>query len=590
MPRARRRLRSVDAGARGGDHHPLAPGRRPAPEALPLTTLDCAVRACPGCPARDTTYDQQLAAKEARLRAALARYPALGALVTPEPGLIMSIVPAAHITGYRHRAKLPVEREGAALRIGLYTSVGRTVVDTPDCPVLHPEARAVLAALRPWLAEEGVAAPAGPVTGLDVRYVADAKACQVTIACKGGELPGGAHAARRLMRDVPGIAQLAVSRADPRGLRVLGDAPRVVAGPASLPERIGATSYRLTPGAFFQVDPRQAHELATRVGAALAGARRIADLYCGVGAYALALAPSCDAVVGIEESATAVDAARLAAREAGLEGRVRFVPRRSEDALAEGALDSLGGPCDGLVLNPARRGAHPRALEAIAQAAPAKVAYVSCDPDTLARDLDHLHWAGFRAVRVSPVDLFPQTFEVEAVVALEKVPRPDLPAARWVDGGLGTRAVMLPPWATFRPKKAVFLPPEGASGVAVLEGAWPGRARVLALVGGAVPQRGGRAGAGVYERVEALPGDFSLVRLHLPPASILGAVKALAKAGHAVCGDPQGDRGLNALCETRASLARPFLHVEALEWPGERAEADLPGDLALALDRMRARA
>ena len=372
--------------------------------------LDCPYVECPGCPARDAEYGAQLEAKATRLRAALAGYPSLAKLAV-EP-----IVAAAHVVGYRHRAKLPVVEAGGALRMGLYTS-GRTIVDTPGCPVLHPEVRRVLDGLRAWMAEGRLAAPAGPVTGVDVRFVAAAGACQATIACRGGELPGGARAARRLRRAIPGLATVAVSRSDPRGVRVLGEEPRVLAGPTTLIEKVGATAYRLAPGAFFQVDPRQAAELARLVAAALGGARRIADVYCGVGAYALALAAArADVeVVGIEESPEAIRAARLAAADAGLEGRVRFVEGQAEDVLARG---ELAGGVDGVVLNPTRHGAEARALEAIARAAPAAVAYVSCDPVTLARDLDLLARAGYRATLVTPVDLFPQTFEVETVVAL----------------------------------------------------------------------------------------------------------------------------------------------------------------------------
>src|SRR5262245_36678411 len=128
-----------------------------------MSTLDCPYLTCPGCPARDTTYPAQLEAKTTRLRAALARYPALGAL------RIEPIAGAAHIVGYRHRAKLPVVAEGGAVRMGLFTATGRIVVDTPGCPVLHESVRAVLDGLRAWLAAERLAAPLGPVTGVDVR-------------------------------------------------------------------------------------------------------------------------------------------------------------------------------------------------------------------------------------------------------------------------------------------------------------------------------------------------------------------------------------------------------------------------------------
>jgi len=548
--------------------------------------LDCPHLSCPGCPARDLSYAAQLDAKAQRLRAALARYPALRE-PAPEP-----IVGSPHVVAYRHRAKLPVVAAGEAVHVGLYAAADRVVVDTPGCPILHPAARAVVDALRAWLAAEGLAAPAGPVTSIDVRFAAAAGACQVTLACRGGDLPGGARAARRLRRAIPGVATVAVSRSDPRGVRVLGDAPAVLAGPAALAERIGERAYRLTPGAFFQVDPRQAVEVVRRVREAVAGARRFADLYCGVGTHALALAPDADEGLGVDEGPEAIRAARLAAADAGLEGRVRFVLGRAADVLAGGELARLAGPVEAIVLNPARRGSDPRTLEAIARAGARTIAYVSCDPDTLARDLDILRWTGHRPTRISPVDLFPQTFEVETVVALARGDPPAPPPAD-VSGPAGAlvRAVALPPWESARPAPAagaVFLPPPSTSGVAVLEGPAPQVVEALALVAGRLPAGGQLAGL-AFDRVEAFAPGLSLVRLHARADATAGALADLARARHPVLGDPRGARTAPHAVLERAALVRPFFHVAAVSGKGYRARAPLHGDLDLALEKLRDR-
>ncbi|MBI4614478.1 MAG: 23S rRNA (uracil(1939)-C(5))-methyltransferase RlmD [Planctomycetes bacterium] len=539
-----------------------------------MTLLDCPYRDCPGCPARDSSYAEQLEKKRSRLLAALARFPSLAGLAV-EP-----IVPSPHITGYRHRAKLPVLECEGQVHLGLFAATGHRVLDTPECPVLAPALREALSTLREFLAARGLAAPEGPVAAIDARLSSTTGEIQLALACRDGSLPGGEEAARELLAAVPGLTSVALSRADPRGVRVLGSQPRVLAGSPSIEEKIGGVSLGLEPGAFFQVDPRRAAVLVGLVAGALSGCRRILDVYCGAGTYALALASRAEEVLGLDEVAASVESARSAAREAGLEGRVRFVQGQSEKLLGHGAVRESAW--DGIVLNPARRGSDPVTLAALAQFKPRSVVYVSCDPETLARDLDTLHWRGFSAQRIVPVDLFPQTWEVETVAVLSAGERPSFPATEGlVPGG---RAVDLPPWQS-APEGTAFEPPAGASGVAV-SGPEPDSVKALALVRGRTRPAQELRGGG-YRRVEEIAGH-SLVRLEARPATLRHLLTSLARTGHPVLGDPRSGVATCRWFRERAALVRPFLHIEEASGPGWQVTSrGIPGDLAIALDRLR---
>ena len=485
---------------------------------------------CPGCPQLGQPIDQQLETKAARLSRALARYPHLLGQIDLDR---VKVRQATRTEGYRHRLKLPVERARTGVRIGLRHPTSREIVHTPDCPVLAPGLRAALPPILTWLAGRR------GVHSLDLRVSNHTGELQAVFACKGGELDGGPRAARALIRAVDGLVSVAVSRADKQGKRVMGAAPRVVAGAQRLEERIGDTALSMHPGAFFQVDPDNARQLHDLVAAGVGSARRVLDLYAGVGAYGRMLARDPGRkVVAVEEVPAAVRSARAGAPRnlRVLEGRVEDVLERPE--LVDGA--------EVAILNPARRGAVPAVLAAMARRVE-RIVYVSCGPEALARDLDVLAAHGMHATRIDALDLFPQTAEVETVVVLER----GRPMHDWaVDGGRATH-----PWAG-RPSGAV------------------GRATelVAAVVGD--PGSAGEVRGSTWRRIGHIAGHAVVsIRLRCPPKV---ALNGLSASGHPLVGAHGPTQRFFA---EKAGLLRPFLHVAR----AGSVVAPLHGDLHAAM-------
>jgi len=183
----------------------------------------------------------------------------------------------------------------------------------------------------------------------------------------------------------------------------------VLMGKPHLEEHVAGRSYRISANSFFQVNTAGAEALVALVHDALAPASgdRLLDLYCGVGLFGLSLADQVGYVLGVEADPSAVADFRYNAR--GLE-HVELIEGKTQSVVPQ-----IEEPVDLVVLDPPRSGAGQEVIDQFARLKPRRVAYVSCDPATLARDARRLTEIGFVLQEVQPVDLFPQTYHVESV-------------------------------------------------------------------------------------------------------------------------------------------------------------------------------
>lgn len=366
-------------GKRGVDYGTLLSVLEEAPQRVPARCphfLDCG-----GC----DLLHADLAFQHRLKRRAVAD--ALGLRVEQVEPVIASPKPL----GYRALAKLVV---GPDRILGSYRPRTHDVVSMEGCLIHAPEVEAVVGALRSWIRE--------PAT-LDLRYVlvrgslAEGKAV-VTLVSRTEQAPGVRALAARLF-ERPDVARVVLDVNPTEGDVLLSGREEILfdRGPPS--ERIGEISQSLASGAFAQVNPAAAALLYALVREMIEPrGKRVVDLYSGSGGIALTLAAAGASVIGVEAVPAAVEAARASAG-----GAAEFV-------CADVRHYELP-PADAVVLNPPRKGAPPELLERLRDV-PCLV-YVSCNPKTLARDLEIL---GRPIDRVVPVDLFPQTGHVETVV------------------------------------------------------------------------------------------------------------------------------------------------------------------------------
>jgi 23S rRNA (uracil1939-C5)-methyltransferase len=363
--------------------------------------------ACGACALLDRPYGEQLEVKRRRLVDALGRELRLDRRMVP------ATLASPRIEGYRNRAKMTIATDrGGHSALGYFQRGTRVVVDAPSCRVLVPELLDTTQRLRRLL-NSRTRFPFS-LRHVDLRCGSDPTRQYLTLVVRADELPPlPVDAVAQACRHVAGIG---VNLNRSGSAQVLKGPIQPLVGVREVMVEIAGLKLRVSPGSFFQVNLGILPLIHARMAEFLGRGEVLADLYAGVGTHGLALRRSFRRVLCVEGvRAAAADA--KASVKAGRVDNVEVVAsplHRALDRLREARPDAV-------ILNPSATGAEARVLEAIAAAPTRSVAYLSCDPVTLARDLAVLVTRGrFELVSVQAVDMMPQTAQIEALALLRR--------------------------------------------------------------------------------------------------------------------------------------------------------------------------
>ena len=382
--------------------------------------MECRLKAkkCGGCPMLGLDYAEQLKQKEAAVRKLVGKY-----------GPVAPIRGAGNPCHYRNKViSTFAAGPGGKLVSGIYAAGTHKVLPVESCllqdEVLDTVMQAVRAAAstcryQPYNEDKGT----GLLRHCLLRRGVVSGQVMVVLVTAQPVLPGAKNFVRALLaeaekRHVP--VTTVVQNYNPRRTSVvLGEEEKTLYGKGFILDTLCGKTYALSPRSFYQINHDQTEVLyGLAVEAArLTGKEVVLDAYCGIGTIGLTASGRAKQVVGVELNRDAVRDAIGNARHNDVKN-ARFFAADATQWITEAA--AAGQRADVIFMDPPREGSTPQFIESVARMAPKRVVYVSCNPETMARDLALLTAKGYRAEGFTPVDLFPQTAHCEVVGALTR--------------------------------------------------------------------------------------------------------------------------------------------------------------------------
>ena len=365
---------------------------------------------CGGCPLLALPYREQLAKKQARLQELLGGFAPVKA--------VQGMAEPLH---YRNKAIASFATQRGKLVCGLYAEGTHRVLPGADCllqeEILNKTLAAVLDAARAcrWTAYDEDRGT-GLLRHTVLRSSGDGKVL-VTLVTPGPDLPGSKNFCTALRKKAPWVVSIVQNINPTRSSAVLGSREKTLYGLGFVLDTLCGTQFAISSRSFYQVNRTQTEVLYKKALelAKLTGRETVIDAYCGIGTIGLCAAPLAKQVIGVERNPAAVKDAAANARRNKI-ANARFVCADATEWMAAAAGEGLHP--DVVFLDPPRAGSTPECITAVNKMKPRRVVYVSCDPETLARDVAAFTRLGWRAAKFCPVDLFPQTKHVETVVLL----------------------------------------------------------------------------------------------------------------------------------------------------------------------------
>ncbi len=370
-------------------------------------TVDCPHRvACGACSFLLQPYGAQLERKRQRL------FDVLGETLRLDRRQVLPTVPSPRVQGYRNRAKMTIssDRERTS-SLGYFQRKSRTVVDAPDCGVLIPELLETTRQFRRLL-NESRKFPFN-LRHIDLRCGTEATRQHLTLVIKAGTTPR--LPIEEIAEACPHLVGIGINLNPKGGAQVIKGPIEPVFGAREIHVESAGMSLRVSPGSFFQVNLGLLPEIHSRMGEFFGKGDLLIDLYAGVGTHGLALRRLFRRVLCVEGVRSSVADAR-ASIKIGKVTNVEILAdpiHRTLRRLAEEKPDAV-------ILNPSAVGADQPALQGVIASTARSVAYLSCDPATLGRDLAMLIEGGFNLVSVQAVDMMPQTRQVESLALLRR--------------------------------------------------------------------------------------------------------------------------------------------------------------------------
>ncbi|MBQ3231175.1 MAG: 23S rRNA (uracil(1939)-C(5))-methyltransferase RlmD [Clostridia bacterium] len=368
---------------------------------------------CGGCSLLNLEYEEQLSLKQARLIRLLGRYCRVDEIIGMENPLY-----------YRNKVQSAFCHRNGTVVSGVYQSSTRRIVPIDSCLLEDKKAAEIIKTLKK-LAVSFKLMPYDIIKGRGflrhalVRRGFKSGEIMVVIVTAKGAFPSKDAFVSELIRLHPEITSVVWNVNNTETPLFLGEKETVLFGNGYIIDSLCGLDFRISAKSFYQVNPVQAERLynIAKEYAAVSKGETVIDAYCGTGTIGLTVANEARSLIGIEVNADAVRDARVNAEQNGIKN-ARFIAADAGEVMKE--LAQKGEKIDVVITDPPRAGCSKRFLESLSSLSPERIVYVSCNPETLSRDLYFLKKNGYKVKKIQPVDMFPFTDHVECVVSLTR--------------------------------------------------------------------------------------------------------------------------------------------------------------------------
>ncbi|WP_042275965.1 23S rRNA (uracil(1939)-C(5))-methyltransferase RlmD [[Clostridium] dakarense] len=373
---------------------------------------------CGGCQIQELDYKNQLDIKTNEVKQVITR---IGKL---DNVLIHDTMGMDEPLRYRNKAQFPIQKVSGVPVIGFYKKKSHDIIPTDKCVIQHEVNDKIVKIIKTYISAYDVSiydekSHAGVLRHLVTKIGFTTNEVMVVLVAKENKLPHLDELVSVLRENVPGFKTLVVNVNKERTNVILGKENIVVVGEGKINDYIGDLVFEISPLSFFQVNPVQTEVLYNKAleYADLKENDTVFDIYCGIGSISLFLAQKASKVYGIEIVEDAIKDAKINAKLNNLDN-VEFYVGKAEEVVPK--MYKEGKTANVVVVDPPRKGCDEKVLDTIISMKPDRVVYVSCNPSTLARDLNYLDERGYKCTEIQPVDMFPHTMHVECVAKLVK--------------------------------------------------------------------------------------------------------------------------------------------------------------------------
>lgn len=369
---------------------------------------------CGGCNLLEYNYGKQLEIKKNYLSELLKPYCRLEGIIGMESPF--------HYRNKVH-AVFSADKKGNIIS-GVYEEGTHRVVPVEECLIENREADAIIRTIRrllpsfkikPYDEDRGT----GLLRHVLIRTAHKTGEIMVVLVLGSSIFPSKNNFVKALRKEHPEITTIVMNVNDRRTSMVLGSRQQTIYGKGYIVDELCGNRFRLSPKSFYQVNSVQTEILYNKAleYAGLTGRETVIDAYCGIGTIGMTAAAKAGQVIGVELNPDAVRDAILNTKENHIHN-IRFYCEDAGKFMTK--MTAEGQHADVVFMDPPRTGSDETFLKCVAKLQPEKIVYISCGPETLARDLGFLKRKGYGAKRAVGVDLFPGTGHVETVVGLQR--------------------------------------------------------------------------------------------------------------------------------------------------------------------------